>query len=119
MSDGLFDDDDASAEINDPVWRLLGRAPLPRPDGWFTVRTLARCRALKRQGWGVWRWALGLGLGLAVAAVAAVAVTRVQDEQVVAKQKNVQEAFDIVASLGTDADSSPDSAPTSWEDSSL
>jgi hypothetical protein len=116
MSAALFDDDDASAEINDPVWCLLGRAPLPRPDGWFTARTLAQCRALKRQGWGLWRWAVGMGLGLAVAAVA---VTRVQDEQVVAKQKNVQEAFDIVASLGTDADSSPDSAPTSWEDSSL
>jgi len=116
MSAGLFDHDDASAEINDPVWRLLGRSPLPRPDGWFTGRTLARCRVLERRGWGLWRWALGMGLGFAVAAVA---VTRLQDEQVVAKQKNVQEAFDIVASVGTDADSSPDSAPTSWEDSSL
>jgi hypothetical protein len=117
MSAGLFDQDDASAEINDPVWRLLGRASMPRPDGWFTARTLARCRTPERRGgWGVWRWALGMGLGLAVATVA---VTRLQDEQVVAKQKNVQEAFDIVASVGTDADSSSDSAPTSWEDSSL
>ena len=116
MSDGLFDHDEAGAEINDPVWRLLGRAPMPRPDGWFTARTLARCRTPERRGWGVWRWALGMGLGLAVAAVA---VTRLQDDQVVAKQKNVQEAFDIVASVGTDADNSSDTAPTSWEDSSL
>ena len=115
MSAGLFDHDDTSAEINDPVWRLLGRAPMPRPDGWFTARTLARCRTLERRGWGGWRWALGMGLGLAVATVAG---THLQD-QVVAKQKNVQEAFDIVASVGTDADSSSDSAPTSWEDSSL
>ncbi len=115
MSAGWFDQDEAGAETNDPVWRLLGRAPLPQPDGWFTARTLALCRAPQRRGWGLGRWALGMGLGLALAAVA---VTRLQDEQV-AKQKNVQEAFDIVASLGTDADSSSESAPTSWEDSSL
>jgi hypothetical protein len=117
MSAGHFDQEDARAEINDPVWGLLGRSPLPEPDAWFTTRTLAQCRALQRRGWGLWRWALGTGLGLAVAVFA---VTRVQDQQVIEKQKHVQEAFDIVASFGTDADSSPsDSAQTSWQDSSL
>ncbi len=119
MSAGPFDHEDVRAEINDPVLRLLGRAPLPEPDAWFTTRTLARCRALERRGWGLWRWALGMGLGLAVAVFA---VTRVQDQQVVIdKQKHVQEAFDIVASLGTDAadNSSSDSAQNSWQDSSL
>ena len=35
---------DGWAEENDPVWRLLAKAPVPEPDAWFTVRTLARCR---------------------------------------------------------------------------
>ena len=114
---------DARLDENDPVWRLLARAPRPELDAWFTVRTLARCR---HEGLGVeagvisltglpqiWRWALGGGLALSMAL--AFVVTQIHSEKA-AKQKNVQEAFEIVASIDTDSDSS---SPSSWQDSSL
>ena len=104
---------------HDPVWRLLARAPLPEPDAWFTVRTLARCRhegqgAVSFTGFArMWRWAFGGGLGLCLALVLLVAQTQSEKAD---KQKNVQEAFEIMASIDTDSDSS--SSP-SWQDSSL
>jgi hypothetical protein len=111
---------DARLDENDPVWRLLARAPRPEPDGWFTARTLARCR---HEGLGVesgvisfarmWRWALGGGLALSMAM--ALVVTQVHSEKV-DKQKNVQEAFEVMASIDTDSDSSSSSP---WQDSSL
>jgi len=112
---------DARLDENDPVWRLLAHAPRPEPDAWFTARTLARCRnegkgvdliSLTRFT-GMWRWALGSGLGLGLALVLMVA--QIHSEKV-DKQKNVQEAFEIMASIDTDSDSS--SSP-SWQDSSL
>jgi hypothetical protein len=118
----LPDDDlrDSAAEANDPLWRLLGQAPLPRPDGWFATRTLARCRLdtpVTDWSWrGVRRWMLGTGLGVSLAVFALVHLHR---ETVVADhQKNVQEAFAIVASLGDDSDSTASSTPSSWPDSS-
>jgi len=109
---------------NDPVWRLLGRSPRPEPDAWFTARTLARCR---REGRGLqaglnslaglarmWRWALGCGLAFSMAL--ALVVTQIHSEKA-NKQKNVQEAFEILASIDTDSDSSHSSS--SWQDSSL
>ena len=110
---------DARLDDNDPVWRLLECAPVPEPDAWFTARTLARCR---HEGRGVLsffrfvrmgRWAFGGGLGLCLALVLLVA--QVHSEKV-DKQKNVQEAFEIMASIDTDSDS-PSSS--SWQDSSL
>jgi len=106
---------------NDPVWHLLARAPRPEPDGWFTARTLARCR---HEGLGMesgvipfvrmWRWALGGGLALCMAL--ALVVTQIHSENEKAdKQKNVQEAFEIMASIDTDSDTSS----SSWQDSSL
>ena len=119
---------------NDPVWRLLAQAPRPEPDAWFAVRTLARCR---NEGLGeeeranspawlprfgrMWRWALGGGLAVALAmALVAPQMTQVTQVQADtdAKQKNVQEAFEIMASIDTDSDSSSPPS-TSWQDSSL
>jgi hypothetical protein len=113
---------DARLDENDPVWRLLARAPRPEPDAWFAARTLARCRY---EGPGVesgvvslvrfarmWRWALGGGLALTLAL--ALVVTQIHSEKA-DKQKNVQEAFEIMASIDTDSDSS--SSP--WQDSSF
>ncbi|SRR5260221_5352671 len=104
---------------NDPVWRLLAEAPRPEPDAWFAVRTLARCRSERLRAESgamplvrMWRWALGGGLGLCLAVVLVVA--QIHSESMSPdKQKNVQEAFEIMASVDPDSDSS------SWQDSSL
>lgn len=118
MRAGPFDDisQDARLDENDPVWRLLGHAAPPTPDGWFTAGTLARCRREKAAGnfiSSLWRWALGGGLAgsLAVALV----ISQIQSEKI-DKQKNVQEAFEIMASINSDSDSSSSS---SWQDTSL
>lgn len=115
-------DDD---HLDDQVWRLLAQAPRPEPDAWFAARTLARCRNEDLGGetngipsilklTRVWRWALGGGLALSMAT--ALVVTQIQSEKV-DQQKNVQEAFEIMASIDSDSDSS--SSSTSWQDSSL
>jgi hypothetical protein len=122
MKAGLPNDSPQKDE-NDPVWRLLARAPRPEPDAWFAARTLARCRheglgtesgvgAFVRFG-RMWRWALGGGLALSMALV----VTQINSAKVdgADNQKNVQEAFEIMASIDTDSDSSSSS---SWQDSS-
>jgi len=102
---------------NDPVWQLLARAPRPEPDAWFTARTLARCRNEKTAGVSgtrlarIWRWSLGGGLGFCLAMILMVAQVH---SQKVAQQKNVQDAFEFMASFDADSDSSP-----SWQDSSL
>lgn len=116
---------DSQTDLNDPVWRLLDRTPMPQPDAWFAARTLARCRhedLRGEPGWiafsRVWRWMLGGGLGLSLG-IAFVA-TQIRSESVThVQQKNVQEAFAIVASLGADPDSSANTGTSSWQDSSL
>jgi hypothetical protein len=113
---------DSQLDDNDPVWRLLARAPLPEPEAWFTARTLARCRRenLGGERWGIlshrlrtWRWALGSGLGLCLAVV--LLMPQPHSSTSAPNKKKVQEAFEIVASLGEDSDipSSP------WQDTSL
>ena len=113
---------DAQLDENDPVWRLLGHAPRPEPEAWFAARTLARCR---REGRGVisftgfvrvWRWALSGGLGLGLALMFLVA--QIQSEKI-DKQKKVQEAFEIMASVDTDSDSTSTLPSSSWQDPSL
>ena len=59
----------------------------------------------------MWRWALGGGVILSVAV--ALAAAQIHTEKI-DKQINVQEAFEIVASMNTDSDSSS----SSWQDSS-
>jgi hypothetical protein len=117
--------DDSQLDRNDPVWRLLGHAPMREPDAWFVSRTLARCRYARlstEPGWAafgqIWRWALGGGVGVSLAI--ALVATQIRSEAVThVQQKNVQAAFEIVASLGTDSDSSSTTGPSSWQDSSL
>jgi hypothetical protein len=118
------DNRNARLDENDPVWQLLARAPQPEPDAWFTARTLARCRQAGEQlerGWmpigRIWRWALGGGLGVCLAVVLMVTQMQVQSTAPAADQKNVQEAFEVVANLGSDSDSS--STSSTWQDNSL
>jgi len=106
---------------HESVWRVLGRAPLPEPDAWFAARTLARCRSEKQAPLSltrVWRWALGGGLGVCLAVSLLVTqVSQVQSDKV-DQHKNVQEAFEIVASMNN-ADTDSSASASSWEDSSL
>jgi len=123
MNKGYPSDHDPRLDENDPVWALLARAPRPQPDGWFTARTLARCRASKPVETarfvlsGLWRWALGGGLSvcLAVALVAPQIHSRMVEAD---KKKNVQEAFAIMSSLDTSDTDSSTAAPSSslWQD---
>lgn len=118
-----YDDDrHPHAEENDPVWRLLAKSRPPEPDVWFAVRTLARCRHAEAPveshgpAWShLWRWVLGTGLGICLTVLVVTHVESANDNH----QKNVQEAFEIMASLGNDSDASPSSSSTSWQDSSL
>jgi hypothetical protein len=126
MREGFPLDDDR-AEAGDPVWSLLARSPRPEPDAWFAVRTLARCRhaGVRAESRSLslgrlWRWALGTGLGVGLAALL-MTTQAPTDTLQSTNQKNVQEAFEIMASMGSDSDSSPSpsSSSTAWQDSSL
>ena len=119
MTQGHSNHDDL-AEANDPVWHLLGEAPLPRPDGWFVVRTLARCRhevdSPESRGWlalnRFWRWTLGTGLGVSLAIL--LLARPHSDTPAPTDQPNVQDAFEVLASFGPDTDSSNNTS--SWQD---
>jgi len=124
MTAGPFNDRDRREENADPVWRLLARSPLPLPDGWFSARTLARCRNVQvarqsRRAKLAWLWRGLAGAGLA-ACLAIFLVGREAapsaSSSVVAGQRNVQEAFEILATMQPDTDTSSSS---SWQDSDL
>jgi hypothetical protein len=123
-----FDPHDLQGDRNDPLWQLLGESPRPEPDAWFTVRTLARCREVKRAAEarafyslsGMWRWALGGGLSVCLALFLMVPRAPFSHSEPVGNQQSVQEAFTIMASIQTsdsDSDSST-STSSSWQDSS-
>ena len=114
-------------EQTDPVWSLLGQARIPEPDAWFAARTLARCRhaGLAQESrelvlGRVWRWALGSGLGICLAIILVARTTHpaaLAPATGSANQQSVQEAFEIMATMAPDSDSS--SQAPSWQDSSL
>jgi hypothetical protein len=106
---------DEIAESQDPVWRLLARAPLPEPEAWFAARTLARVRKERHTAAffsRVRRWALGGALGVSVAVTLLVGPFHAAPS----KQQNVQEALEILASVDSDSDAA--TSPSSWQDSS-
>lgn len=123
MKDDKFNGDahDLRRDEDDPLWRVLGFAPLPEPDGWFTARTVARCRHEVAEveaapGWMIrltraWRWVLGGGVAFSIALAGLVTEIRLEKAD---KQKKVQEAFEIVASMDPDPDSS--ATTSSWQD---
>jgi hypothetical protein len=112
-------DHDTGSDLLD---RLLGVSPLPEPDAWFTARTLARVRMSQPEGrvssfalgrfWA--RWAV-----LGVVVLAAGGLTLQQTHRIhslhVHHQHRVQEAFEVMATMGKDKDSTD----SSWQDSSL
>src|ERR1700677_1508958 len=121
------------AEENDPLWQMLGRAPMPEPGPWFTVRALARCHTEARKNQltigAVLRWALGGGLGVGVVVLFVMMQLHMQVQtaqtQTADKQKTGQEAVEIMASIDTTDNSSSNSSstdttsPSPWQDSSL
>ena len=118
------DDRDALIEATDPVWSLLAKSPLPQPDAWFTVRTLARCRnegtvaKPRASKWGhPWRWAVGTGLGISLALL--LLVQGHSPATTPPDAKGVQEAFEILAAIGPDTDAPPSPNNSSWQDSSF
>jgi len=112
-------DHDPHSEQEDPLWSLLAQAPLARPEPWFATRTLALCRTMRLEIEAelvsirrIWRWAFGGGIGICLAVT--ILVVQVHSEVAETKQqRKVQEAFEVVASLGSDADSSASATPTS------
>jgi hypothetical protein len=120
-------DHDPLLEDNDPLWRLLGESPRPQPDVWFAVRTLALCREAAQAAEaralssfnGVWRWVLGGGLSVCLAVFLLVPQNQRPHPAPTTEQKNVQDAFQILATIdASDSDSSPPPSST-WQDSSL
>ena len=117
---GSFDD------MTDPdlLDQVLGLSPLPEPDAWFTARTLARCRTSRPEPrvssfalarfWP--RWAM-LGIFVLVSAGLTVQQTHRIHSLHVHHQHRVQEAFEVMATMGKDKDK--DSSDTTWPDSSL
>jgi hypothetical protein len=108
----------------DPLWRLLGEARRPEPSAWFTTTTLARCHHeahVEKEGWlphgvtvQIWRWAFAGALATC-GIVAFMTHLITLNAETATSQKNVQDAFEVMAAMNTDPDSSPSS---SWQDSS-
>lgn len=112
---------DARLEDNDALWQLLGKAPLARPGPWFVTQVLAQCRQAGSQAekagisfLHLWRWALGGGLAVCLATLLVFKPAASHVDLGEKQKENVQEAFQIMASINSDA-----SSPSLWQDSSL
>jgi hypothetical protein len=110
------------AEEPDLLDQVLGASPLQEPDAWFTARTLARCRTSRPESRGAsftlgrfWaRWAVAGLFVLCAGGLGFQQAHRIHTLHV-HHQHRVQEAFEVMATMGKDKDSTD----TSWPDSSL
>ena len=98
--------------------RVLGAAPLPEPDAWFTARTLARCRSSQPSApatiscGSFWRrWAV---LGTLALCLTGFGLQQLHRNMTLRRhhQHSAQEAFEVISKMDNDSDSS-------WQDSSL
>ncbi len=90
---------------------LLDLAPLPRPGPWFATRTMARCLSRRDHAeaapfrWNalLTRWA---GAGIFAVFLGGVGLQQVHRLHTLEthRQQRVQEAFEVMASLGDDSD---------------
>jgi hypothetical protein len=103
---------------NDLLDRVLGAAPLPEPDAWFTARTLARCRssqptARPAVSWGyLWRrWAVA---GVFALSLAGFGLQQLHRNMTLRRhhQHSAQDAFEVISRIDNNSDSS-------WQESSL
>jgi hypothetical protein len=106
------------SESSDPLDRVLGAAPMPEPDAWFTARTLARCRASQPDerpavSWRlVWRrWAV---VGIFSLCLAGFGLQQLHRNHTLRRhhQHSAQEAFEVISQVDSHSD-------LSWQDSSL
>lgn len=94
-------------DSNDPLWQLLGKAPLRQPDAWFAARTVARLRHEARPSiWAVWRRVLSLSAWTGAAAAIAVFATIHFMEPVKPGHDTakIQDALNYIADRGTESD---------------
>jgi hypothetical protein len=106
---------------SDPLDRLLGLSPLPRPDPWFAARTMARCRLsppVERFSFlrSIHFWSRWVPVSVFVLFAAGLSLQQFHRMHTLAvhhQQAQVQEAFEAMASMDDDSDT------TSWQDSSL
>lgn len=92
-------------EPNDPIWKLLEKAPLREPDPWFAARTVARLRrerhpALRRRLLGALAWVTST----VAVAVLSVHFWGVQNNPSHSNTAKVQEALNFIADRGTETD---------------
>ncbi len=107
---------------SDSLSRLLGQSQLAEPPAWFAAQTLALCRqqrprtlldTMRENAVQVWRWTLAGGLAMSMAL--ALMITHVPTEAP-PEHHTVQEAFEVVAAMNSDSDSS---STSSWQEQSL
>jgi hypothetical protein len=95
--------------------RLLDAAPLRRPGPWFATQTMARCLAARRDEetapafrWNAFfsRWALA---GVCALFIGGLGLQQAHRKHTLEthRQQRVQEAFEVMASIGDDADAVP------------
>jgi hypothetical protein len=107
-----------SPEDFDLLDRVLGAAPLPEPDAWFTARTLARCRSSQPSPKVIisWRqlWHRRVVLGTLALCLAGFGLQQLHRNMTLRRhhQHSAQEAFEVISKMDNDSDSS-------WQDSSL
>ncbi len=94
-------------EPNDPIWKLLGRSPLPESDPWFAARTVARLRREKAHSPMVWlRQLVPLWSSLAAAAIIVIVALsyRGTDSRQNHDTAKIQDALNFLADRGTETD---------------
>jgi hypothetical protein len=95
-------------DSNDPLWQLLGKAPLREPDAWFAARTVARLRRQARPTiWAAWRRIVTVS-AWAGAATAVTLMLTVHFAGLTLHQNHdtakIQDALDYIADRGTESD---------------
>jgi hypothetical protein len=101
-------------EPNDPIWKLLGKAPLQEPNAWFAARTVARLRReAKQPAPSLWRRLLPVSAWMGATAVVVVACVLsfggnpprpVPTSAELSHRAKIQDALNYIADRGAETD---------------